>query len=260
MLKPQLIALITSILLFLVLFFGFDTKPKEQAKIEKARAMVSESTNISILLKDAKKKLNPENAANILALETELEQVQTDSAKKIEVLKRISGSWYQLGQPGISGYFAENIAEIMKDEDSWSITGTTYSICLQNSEEEKIKDYCYGRAIKAFENAISINPENMQHQVNLALCFADKPPKDNPMKGVLMLLDLNKRDPENTTVLMTLGRMGMKTGQFEKAIGRFENVLKIEPTNKKALCLLAEAHQAIGNTSESTKYLSLCRE
>ena len=258
--KSQFIALAFSSILFCVLYFGFDTKPKGQNKINKARAMVAETTDISILVKDAKKKLSPEDAANILALETEFNQVKADSSRKIEVYKRISALWYQFGQPDISGHYAEEIADIINDEDSWSITGTTYSICMQQMDEKRIKDYCYGRAIKAFENAISLNPDNKQHQVNLALCFSDNPPKDNPMKGVLMLLDLNKKNPNNIAVLVALGRLGIRTGQFEKAKQRLLKVLDLSPLHRTATCLLVEVFQGLGNAAESGQYLARCKQ
>lgn len=256
--KLQLFVVASSVLFFSILYFGFDTKAEKIASVEKSREFVAESTDISILLKDAKEKLSSDESNTILALEHQLEQTTIDSLKTSS-LKKISGEWYRLGNPTIAGYYAESVADIVNDDESWSIAGTTYLIGVQKATEDKVKSYASNRAIKAFENAISLNPSNSDHQVNLALCYVEKPPEDNPMKGIQMLLSMNKKEPENTGVLTQLGRLGMQTGQFEKAIGRLEKVIVIEPNNSKAVCLLAQAYEGAGNKAKANEFLDKCK-
>ena len=123
------------------------------------------------------------------------------------------------------------VAELENTEQAWSIAGTTMTLGLKNADQEKIKKFCSKNAIKAFENAISMDPENVQHRTNLAICYAEYPSQDNPMQGIMMLLDLNKKHPDNVGVLITLARFGMQTGQFEKVQGRLQKVLSLEPDN-----------------------------
>jgi cytochrome c-type biogenesis protein CcmH/NrfG len=113
-------------------------------------------------------------------------------------------------------------------------------VLLIIEKEEKVIEFCANRAIQAFENAISLDPSDITNKVNLAVCYAERPPQNNPMKGILMLIDLNKKHPENVPTLSTLGRLGIQTGQFEKAVARLELALQIEPKNIKVNCLLAQ--------------------
>lgn len=258
MTKNQYILIFGSLLLFLVLYFGCDTKNDSQKALEKTRALAAESTDINALLKSAKSDLIPEAENAVFALERQIEEMPDDSTK-LGLFQQLSGLWFELGRSGISGYYAQRIAEIDNNENSWSIAGTTYTICVQRSQEEKVKNFCSGRAVTAFENAISINPENMAHKVNLALCYAENPPKDNPMKGVLMLVDLNKQAPENVMVLNSLGRLAIKTGQYDRAIERLTTALENEPENIKTVCLLAQAYEAKGDTENAQAFAEKCQ-
>ncbi len=257
--KLQLIIVSLAVLLLGVLYFGFDFKTDKQTEVEQSTAKTIESTGIQTLLKEAKSSLTPEQIINTQALEQAVNDNSADQAAKIESLKQLSGSWFDYKHPAIAGHYAEEIAELLGDESSWSIAGTTYALGIKQSSEEKIKSYCMGRAVKAFENAISLNPSNIDHQLNLAICYTDIPPQDNPMKGILMLVDLSKKHPNNVGVLTNLGRLGIQTGQFEKAIGRLEKAYALEANNPQIVCLLADAYKGAGKNEEAATFTTKCK-
>ena len=257
MTRLQLLVLSLSVGLFLILYLGFDTKPRNIKALETSRALSAESTDIQVLLNSARKELDDNQTNLLLALESQLNSEASDSMK-IPVLQQISGKWFDFGSPAIAGFYAQEIAQIDEQEESWSIAGTTYTICIQRSKEEKVRQFCTSRAIQAFENAISINPRNVAHKVNLALSYTENPPKENPMKGITMLLDLNRQDPENVLVLNTLGRLAIKTGQFDRAFERLNKSISIEPTNNKAVCLLAQIYENRGDQQKSIEFAQQC--
>jgi hypothetical protein len=167
-----------AVALFLVLYFVFDTKPPEQKEIEKARSLTSELTDITSLLKEAKDTLSPAMLSTVMAFEERAKGAPSDSAR-VKVYEEMAGLWYDLGRPDLSGYYALQIAEKVQTEQAWSIAGTTFTICLQTQSAPKVLDYCSNRATEAFESAISLNPDNINHRVNLALSYTEYPPKDN---------------------------------------------------------------------------------
>jgi tetratricopeptide (TPR) repeat protein len=259
MTRSQIYVLIGAAICFAIFYFGFDNKPKDLAEVEEKRALNAASTDIRVLLKEAKATLSPGQLARVQSFEQAVES-STQQQDKVQNLKLLSGAWFELERADIAGFYAAQLAETLQDETSWSIAGTTYAIGLQRASEEKVKAFCMENAVAAFENAISINPENLDHQVNLAVCYADFPPQDNPMKGIMMLMDLNKKDPDNVSVLTNLGRLGIKTGQFEKAIGRLEKVVTLNPDYIKAYCLLAEAYEGAGKKAEAEEAASKCKK
>jgi len=255
--KHQWISIIVATGLTALLYLGFDTKPREQKEIERSRALVAESTDIQVLLKEAKDLLGPGRVGEIIRLENELEQTIADTAKA-ELYKSLSGEWYNQGHPVIAGYYAQQVAELEQTETSWSIAGTTYTIGVQRSQNEKARQFAVNRAVEAFENAISINPENTAHQVNLALVYTSQPPEDNPMKGIQMLLQLNQEQPDNVMVLLSLSRLAIQTGQYDRAEVRLQKILEVEPENNNAICLLAEVYTALGNSSRAAALQQRC--
>ncbi len=257
MTKLQWSVLLAAGVLVLFLYFVLDTKPSSQKNIEAKRALSAVSTDISTLVKAAHEELNSDEMGLIHALDSELQKSSDDSVK-VEIYKKLSGQWYNLNKPAIAGYYAEKVAEIERGALAWSIAGTTFSICVEQEGEEKVRNYCAERAVQALEKAISLEPENLQHRINLAVVYAEVPPEGNPMTGIQMLLDLNKQLPENVPVIVQIGRLAMKTGQYEKAAERFESALALEPDNARAVCLAAEAYTALGNNEKAAAYQSRC--
>ena len=259
MTKSQWIVLSSVILLFSLLYFGLDTKSSNRSAIDRTRSLTTESTDIGVLLPPAKAALSADDAAIVNALEVALDEEQNDSSK-LEVIEQLSGKWYSLGRPDIAGYYAEQVAVKINTAPAWSIAGTTYAIGAQRLNADKVRTYCTGRAVKAFENAISLEPNNIDHRLNLAVCYADNPPAENPMKGIKMLLDLNRQNPEEVKVLNSLARFGLQTGQFEKATQRLEKVLELDPNNKTAFCLLVKAYQGLGDEAKAAGFAEKCNQ
>jgi tetratricopeptide (TPR) repeat protein len=255
--KSQIATIIFFLGLFLTLYFGCETKSVEQIRSEKSRALNFENISPNTLVDRARSLLSDDDKAYIQSLEFERKQAQDDSTS-LFYLEQLASNWYARKHEEVSGIYAQEIAEKTDTEDAWSITGTTFALCVQRTQDADIKEFCFNRATKAFEKAISFNPENVEHQVNLALVYVEKPLEENPMKGIMMLLDLNKKFPENITVLNQLGKLGFETNQLEKAIGRFTKVLSIDPQNRDANCFLYQIYSKQGNESLAKKHLEEC--
>lgn len=255
--RVQFIVLGLFIGLFCLLYFGMDTKPKKHKLVEKSRALNLESTNISNLLMEAKRSLLENESDLIHAYELQLKTAENDD-DKAEILESLSSKWFESGYEAISGFYAEKIAEIKKDDVSWSITGTTFVFCIRNAKETKVKEYCSKRGIHAFEIAISLNPTEVNHKVNLAVCLAEYPLKDNPMQGILMLLNLNREHPNHIGVMYQLARFGVQTGQYDKAIGRLNRILELDPDYFQAYCLLTKIYEETDDLSQAILYRKKC--
>lgn len=244
--------------LFFLLYFGCKTKPPAQQAIEKSRLLNTVQTDVNVLLKEAKETMTAGQQAEVFLLEEALAQLTTADSARVVPLKELAGKWFALGYPGISGHYAREIATLENTEESWSIAGTTFTICIQRSEVQKIKEFCTDGAIQAFESAISINPSNVQHKVNLALCYTENPPPDNPMKGILMLRSMDGEYPDDVLINTTLARLAIQTGQFDRAIERLEKVISIDADNPTANCLLGQAYEKGGKAELALPYLEKC--
>ncbi|HLP94738.1 MAG TPA: hypothetical protein VK168_11920 [Saprospiraceae bacterium] len=257
--KAQFATIFAAIVLFSVLYFGFDTTPAKHKAIEKTRTLQGESTSFQTLLEDATAHLSPAQAEQVSSLQKQLD-ASTSDQDKILMLKKLSGLWYDFGQMPVAGGFAEQVAELENADSSWSVAGGTFFNGLMASQDPVVRQYCASHAVKAFESAASLAPAKVEHRVNLALVYAENPPPDNPMQAVLMLRDLEAKHPESPTVYNALGRLAIKTGQWQKAIERLEKSWSLENKNPNTPCLLARAYEGAGNAAKATEWAERCKD
>lgn len=256
--RQQTITIAIFVALFFSMYFGCDYIPKNHQSHDKS-ATSKESVSNDEIITHAQEHMNPEDRMATAALEKQLSIAATDTAR-VGLMKKISGAYYKAHQPAASGHYAEIIANQESTERAWMIAGSMFLEGIEHSDEVQERKVCTEKAIKAFENARAINPKNIEHDINIALCYATNPPQDNPMKGILMLKDLEAKSPDNTKVLFQLARMAMRTGQFGKAIERLEQILKLEPNTPAAVCLIADAYRQNGDATKSAIFAKKCEE
>lgn len=248
MTRLQYTAIFAAAGIVFLLYFGFDTRSKEEKRAIAQLEMSGISFDVVPLIEKAKESLQTFDLNEINVLEN---RVQIgEGLEKIAALKELSGKWYKLDNPHIAGFYGEQVAKEENTAEAWSIAATTYLAGL-DEEDQNIGNWCLNRSIEAFENAISIDPESVQYRVNLALLYAERPPQDNPMKGVQMLLRLNENNPEDVLVLNALARLAIKTGQWDRAKARLEKSESIESENSTTICLLAEVYQQLNDKRAS---------
>jgi thioredoxin-like negative regulator of GroEL len=235
--KQQLIVVASAVALFFTLYFGCDVKNREQKAIENNRALAPVTLDIKDRIEHTLESLAPAQKADIQAL--------TEKSKQGDpsVLKQLSGAWHNSGHDEIAAHYAEEVATKENTDDAWSIAGANYYLGIQQNEDKDVRDFCRDKAVNAFQSAASLNPKKLEHRINLALCYTENPMQDNPMKGILMLRELDEQNPENVAVNVQLARLAIKTGQFDRAIGRLEKIMVKESNNAKVICLLAEAYE-----------------
>ncbi len=85
---------------------------------------------------------------------------------------------------------------------------------------------------------ISRTPSIDQDEVELkkALLIIEK--GEQPMKGILMLRALLEKDPNNIDVIWQLGDLSIQSGQYSKAVGRFEKFVSLTEGDEKVSGLI----------------------
>ena len=81
---------------------------------------------------------------------------------------------------------------------------------------------------------------------------------DNPqsqMKGILQMRSLSEKYPENADLQWNMGLFSIQSGQYEKAVARFEKVINIDAQRLDAYMQLAMSYLALQDTSAATDVL-----
>ena len=77
---------------------------------------------------------------------------------------------------------------------------------------------------------------------------------EDPMKGIMMLREVLKEDPDNVQAHLQLGLFSVQSGQYDKAVERFRKVLELDPANN------AEAWFFLGRTYATMDSIGLAIE
>ena len=140
--------------------------------------------------------------------------------------------------------------------ENYLLAGDAFRTAYRNEDSTKAPFYAQN-AIESYQRVLEMEPDNLEAKTGLGICYVDA--SQNPMQGIQLLLEVVKKEPENVNANLNLGLFSMKSGQFEKAIGRFETVAKNKPS-AEAYVYLAEAHEKSGNKAEAAKALEKAKE
>lgn len=113
------------------------------------------------------------------------------------------------------------------------------------------------KAIYFYQKTLEKNPGNINAKAGLGWCTALS--SNEPMKGIMMLREVVKEFPDHERTSYYLGLLSVKSGQFQKAIERFETVKKINSENINVLLPLGEAYFSVGNKEKALENLSILK-
>ncbi len=88
--------------------------------------------------------------------------------------------------------------------------------------------------------------------------FSNIQDADNPqsqMKGILQMRSLSEKHPENADLQWNMGLFSVQSGQYEKAVARFEKVINIDAQRLDAYMQLAMSYLALQDTLAATGVL-----
>ena len=81
----------------------------------------------------------------------------------------------------------------------------------------------------------------------------------NPMEGVFMFREILQNEPKNTEALYYLGLLSNNTGQYSNAIERFNQLITIDSSDKRAYLQLGISNYQIGNKEVADSLFNIVR-
>ena len=99
---------------------------------------------------------------------------------------------------------------------------------------------------------MEINPKNLDAKTDLGVCYAEG--TSDPMKGISLLREVVVANPKHETAQLNLGFLAVKSGQFDKAIARFDTVLIINPKNTDVYSYLGDVYLRKKNKVKAIEY------
>ncbi len=261
------ITLAVAIAIIALLYWGGNTiPPREKAEAGMQRpssgGSVSQGPNtmkaasIDSILAALKMQLPKTAADTVKTLEQEVSAI-SDASQMAVVFTRLSKVWERNKQYPVAVFYKAKAAKLENSEKSLTFAAQLFLELMEHEGDRALQMWEANEAISCLEQAMKLNPNS--EEARLAMASAYIQGTAEPMKGVQMALAMTRDNPEHIPANMLLGRMSIQSGQFEKAIKRFETVLKKEPENKEALYFLAQAYEGTGNKQKAIEMLEKCK-
>jgi tetratricopeptide (TPR) repeat protein len=178
-----------------------------------------------------------------------------DSAHK-HILARLIQILDSIGQPIIAAYYTEKLASVENSPGLWTHAGQQF-YDYSGLGKADLKEVLIEQAEQCFNNSIKIDSNFADARVGLGECIVDE--GNNPMKGIMTIEAVLKKDSNNRNAQIALGKFSIRSAQFPKAIYRFNRVLQIDPSYKEAYLYLAQSYEGTGNKHETIANLKKYR-
>ena len=245
-------ALVAFILLYT---FGRTIPPSKPAEITKATQTTERQViTFDELLVKAKQKINPGQSQRLLSLENSVKRgdVKDQQLHLFHQLARFWADSAHIFEP--YAYYTGEAAKLENSEKSLTFAARLFLDNLMTEGQPAMQTWLATNAKVLFEKALVLDPANDSSKIGLGACYLFGNISDNPMQGILPIREIAQRDPGNVYAQMILGLGGKKSGQFDKAIERFQIIVKKEPENIEALFNLAECYEEKGDKINAVKW------
>lgn len=244
----QLVVMAGAIGLFVVVFAA----PKNYSEKKLAdRARVETKKESDNQLVEIKKELSADAGAKLAQFEKNYSSATT-SADKAMALDSLTLFWDKEMYPGAAVLYMEEKAALLDNAEQWILTGDRYLSMAEFGEPEN-KTFRLDKAAECYQNALDKAPSDLTAKTGMGTVLVRK--QEDPMAGIALLREVVDADPKNIRALLQLADFSILSGQFDKAIARFDQVLEIEPTYIDVYFFKAETYAKMGNKAEARKFL-----
>jgi len=251
--RPQWITLAIAVFLVVILYkFGRivpEKKPGLAAQPEAAENVLSTDS----ILVQAKKKLSPDQVSRLNALEHSIVRGDVKD-QQLKVYHQLAHFWADSGR--VFEPYAWYESEAARLENSEKSLTFAAHLLLQNLRGESDPALRTWKAVQAkdlFERSLKINPNNDSSTVGLGACFIFGGISATPMEGIMKVRAVSEKDSNNIFAQEVLGHGSMISGQYDRAITRFEAVYRLSKENidtrLEACLMLAEAYEKKADNS-----------
>lgn len=151
-----------------------------------------------------------------------------------------------------SAYYYEQIALLEPNTNNWLAAGDAYfqafSLALRPENTARMAE----KTRACYKKVLALNPRELHAKTNLAMTYVSS---ESPMQAIMMLREVLNDDPNYIPAMMNMGVLSLQSGQYDKAVTRFKQVLAITPENQNAQLGLAYSLIETGGKKEAKEIL-----
>jgi len=143
-------------------------------------------------------------------------------------------------------------AQADDNEQSWLASANDFLKGARLIQGDK-KAVLYKGAINGFEKTLEFNSDNLSAKTNLGTAIVESSSLlgNQPMKGITLLREVIQKDSNNIEANLQLGVFSVTSQQFDKAIERFQRILRIDSTHIDMYVYLGDTYLTMGEKQKA---------
>lgn len=242
--QTRLTLIVGAIALFVLLLIAPKVAPKQEEDGHdhaSENLAVNENANLNVYLSMGLKNLEPSKKSIV---EGFMQAKQLDS---------VTSFWDRMKRPDLASVFVEKKAESSNKAEDWFKAGNRYYYAVQFTQDKIEIPAIYQSAMRCFKKGLKLDPSNNDARIMLASCYVEG--TNQPMEGISLLKEVEKKDSNNVKLQMSFAFFSVKSGQLDKAIARFNKVLRVDSNYIEAYLHLADAYEQLGETNKTIESL-----
>lgn len=227
-------------------------KPKDEASQMPPLTEQANSTAPQLNLEEAsstaKNLISVASTKEIVALENAYKSA-TGNSKNTEATK-LAKKWDDLEHAIPSALYLEVVATSEPSSTNWLAAGDRFLKAFDNTPEDNpVRATVLEKANISFKNALALDSSVIDAKTGLGVTIVNG--AGAPMEGIRLLQEVVAKDPKNLKANMNLGLFAIKSGQFDKAITRFNGIISNIGATPDAYFYLATAYESLGKKNEA---------
>ncbi len=249
--RLQQTSVIGVIVLLLAFLYTRDVKGLvKPAENKQSAATAAAQPAVTLTLDDAtkvgKNMISNRLASEFTALENEYERA--NEADKIKIAETLAKKWEDVAQLVPRALYLELIAQKESSLSSWVRSGDALLKAYDMNQDSLTQPAILSKAHASFKAALAIDSTSIPAKTGMGITIVNG--MGMPMDGITMLLDVVQKDPKNLNAQMQLGMFSIRSGQFDKAIERYKQVVNIKPV-PEAYFYMGTAYESLGKKAQA---------
>lgn len=217
-------------------------KPSDEAmaKTVAEKKSASPKPDFNRLIEDEKKAVLGSEEGRIKELEK-----KALAGNDMSLYDSLGAEFDRLKRPAISASYYEIKAKKEPTEKNYLNAAYRFFDAYKNSPDSLVRSVMVQKAIENYAKVTELNPDNLDAKSDLGVLYAEGTAE--PMKGIMLLREVVTKNPKHENATLNLGLLSVKSGQYDKALERFDQVLNINPKRIDMYVFKAQVYEQMGN-------------
>lgn len=144
--------------------------------------------------------------------------------------------------------YAAELADTESSPDHLQKAGDMYYEAFTYAMDAEKAQQMGTKARGYYEQLMEKAPQRLDAKAKMAMTYVSS---SNPMQGIQMLREVLEADANNEMAIYNLGLLSMQSGQYGRAVERFEKLTQLNPENLQAQFLLGVSYFEAGDKAQA---------